>query len=279
MKIMVTNDIHQMTFKWKEVVKACKKEKPDVLAVAGDLFPKDNGILSQLPFFDHLAKYAIKINEMGTKIVLMLGNDDNQLLIPQMEQADEMDGLWYYLSNKKVTIDGVEFVGMPYVPDYPFGYKFWCHPEFEDNMRISWANNPVIINSDNEYEDIPDMVAYMESKKPIWNCLQDLASEVENMQSSIWLIHAPPSGVGLDICASGDKVGSDAVLEFIEKHQPMLTIHGHIHESPEYNGHKWKQKIYNTLAIQGGQLGFDLHYSIIEIEDGKIISTKHSIYK
>jgi len=278
MKILATNDLHQMASKWKDVVKACKKEKPDVLAIAGDLFPKTTNITGQFPFLEHLSKYAIKINKMGVRIILMLGNDDNQLLVPEMEKGEE-DGLWYYAANKKVDIDGFEFVGMPYVPDYPFGYKFWCHPEFEDNLRISFASSPCIINEYNEFEDIPDMVAYMENKKPIWNCLEELVGEVDDVKSSIWLIHAPPSGVSLDICSSGDKVGSDAVLEFIEKYQPMLTLHGHIHESPEYNGHKWCQNIYDTLAIQGGQMGFDLYYSIIEIEGGKIVSKKHSIYK
>ena len=84
--------------------------------------------------------------------------------------------------------------------------------------------------------------------------------------------------MGLDICCHGAKVGSDAVYEFIERHQPLMTVHGHIHESSEYNGGKWYEKQGKTLCMQGGQIGFDLHYAVLDIENGKITNRKHSIY-
>ena len=106
----------------------------------------------------------------------------------------------------------------------------------------------------------------------------DTEKKVKDIKKSIWLIHAPPSGLALDICCHGAKVGSGAILKFIETYQPLLTIHGHIHESPEYNGHKWKQYCNETLCIQGGQMGFDLYYSMISLENGKIKKVEHSIY-
>jgi uncharacterized protein len=53
------------------------------------------------------------------------------------------------------------------------------------------------------------------------------------MSRSIWLIHEPPAYLGFDHCATGDKVGSPLVYKFISDHQPLLTIHGHIHEAPK----------------------------------------------
>ena len=82
--------------------------------------------------------------------------------------------------------------------------------------------------------------------------------------------------MGLDVCAHGAKVGSLAVEKFVIDYQPFLTIHGHIHESPDYNGNKWKQQSGKTLCVQGGQLGRDLYYSVIDIDDGKITKTEHS---
>ena len=280
MKILATSDIHQMASKWKELVKASKKEKPEVIAISGDLFPKDEGILMQTKWMDHLKKYARQIKNEGIELILTLGNDDNQLLISEMDQGDK-DGLWHYIENKVVKVQGQEFIGMPYVPDYPFGYKYWCHPDSKKNSRICVYRicEPLLITDDNKFKEIPNFPQWFISSFSIEEALADLTAQVEDMAKSIWLIHAPPSKVSLDICANGQEVGSDAVLEFIESEQPMLTIHGHIHEAPEYNGRKWFHQENHTLCVQGGQMGFDLHYSIIEIEDGEIKSKKHSIYE
>ena len=279
MKILATTDIHQMISKWKELVKICKADKFDVVALTGDLLPKDEYIVAQMPFIKHLRRYAKQINDTGAKIVIVLGNDDNQNMIPEMEKAHE-EGLWYYIPENVVTIKGYEFAAMPYVPDYPFGYKFWCRAEYKDNLRISTLQlcDPLIVNKDNEWEIIKNYPEFLSSQKSIWDSLVDTASKVKDIHKSIWLIHAPPANLFLDVCAHGDKVGSLAVHEFITKYQPLLTIHGHIHESPEYNGHKWCQHEGNTLCVQGGQIGFKLHYSIIAIEDGKIVRKEHSVY-
>lgn len=275
MKLLAVADIHQRDNKWKLLVNLCEKEPFDVVAIAGDLFPKGNGIEPQVNFVKHLKKYAQKITKTGAKLVFILGNDDNQNCIYQMEQGHNID--WYYVSEKVVEIDGYEFIGMPYVPDHPFGYKYWCRAEFPNQPKISayQRSNPLIINSDNEFEEIRDYKAFLLNQPSIWSVLESLAKNVKNIKKSIWLIHAPPFGI-LDVCAGGKKVGSDAVLKFVEEYQPMLTIHGHIHESPEYNGEIWCWQYNKTLCVQNGQLTEQLYYSVIEIQDDKIISKKHS---
>ncbi len=279
MKLLAVTDIHQMISKWKSLVKINNQEQPDVMAIAGDLFPKDTYITGQMPFMKHLVKYATKIRENDTEIVIILGNDDNQNLIPAMEQGDK-DGLWHYIPEKTVKIHGYEFAAMPWVPDYPFGYKYWCRGEFPDYLRIDpqQFTKPVLVNSKNEFEVIEDYKKYLMGKKTIWQSLNDTAIQVKDINKSIWLIHCPPALVNLDVCSHGGKVGSNAVLKFIKEQQPLLTIHGHIHESPAFNNKQWKHKEGNTLCIQAGQMGMDLYYTMIEFQDGVLINSKHSIY-
>jgi len=279
MKILATSDLHQMITKWKDLVSVCQRQKFDVVAIAGDLFPKDNGIENQIPFIKHLRKYATKINNTGAKIVLILGNDDNQNIIPEMEKSHN-DGLWYYIPDKVIDIGGYEFVAMPYVPDYPFGYKFWCRAERENNLRINSEQfcEPLILNKNNKFEVIEDYPKYLRNQNSICKSLFIGTINVKNIQKSIWLIHAPPANLLLDICADGRKVGSNEIYEFIIKQQPLITIHGHIHESPEYNGNKWCHQENKTLCIQAGQIGFKLHYVIIDVENGEVKSVWHSIY-
>lgn len=279
MKIVATSDIHQMISKWKTLIKVCQKEKPDVVAICGDLAPKDTYIVGQLPFMKHMVKYAKQIKETGAEIIIILGNDDNQLLIPDMEKYHN-EKLWHYIPEKVVKIGDHEFAAMPYVPDYPFGYKFWCRGEFRDALRIdsNQFTDPVLINAAGNFEVIPNYEEYLKSKETIWESLNKTAKLVQDMSKSIWMIHCPPSGLALDVCVGGRRVGSDAVSKFIQEQQPMITIHGHIHESPEYNGHKWCQHEEKTLCIQGGQIGFDLHYAVIDIENGRIVNKGHSVY-
>ena len=276
MKILVTSDIHQMISKWKSLIEACKKERPDVVCIAGDLAPKDTYITGQMPFFQHMEKYAKQIKETGAEILIILGNDDNQRLIPLMEGSS----LWHYIPEKVVEINGHEFAAMPYVPDYPFGYKFWCRGEFKDALRIDPVQftKPVLVGENGKFEVIKDYKKYLESQETIWESLNKTAKLIKNMSKSIWMIHCPPSNMELDVCAHGAKVGSGAVYKFIQEQQPLITIHGHIHESPIYNGKKWYQQEGNTLCVQCGQVGFDLHYAIIQIENGMITSKGHSLY-
>lgn len=259
MKILAISDLHQAPSKWKDLVKICQIDKVDVVAIAGDLFPKDTSISMQAIFMPKIIKYAKKIKETGAKLILMLGNDDNQRIIPMMEKADQ-DGIFYYVGEKVIEIDGQEFVGMPYIPDYPFGYKFWCRGDSNENIRLDplQFSDPLLINDDNKFYTIEDYPSYLRQQRKISEVLIDLASKVKNIKRSIWLIHAPPANLDLDICASGNKVGSQAILKFIKENQPLLTIHGHIHEAPYYNGHIWFKRVDKTICVQSGQIEYKL---------------------
>lgn len=276
---MALSDIHQMGNKWKKLIKDAEEENPEIIAIAGDLFPKDNGILFHIRWLTHFKRYAKQIKDMGIELVLTLGNDDNQLLIPEFEKMDE-EGLIHFVHDKVKKIKGYEFVGMSWVPDYPFTYKFWIKPDIDGDWHVSKSQlgKPCLIDENNKFYNIKgDYKIYLAEKGTIDNHLKDLTSQVENMSKSIWLIHAPPAYMKLDVCGHGEEVGSKAITCFLEKNEPMLTIHGHIHESPEVTG-IWKKQVGDTVVLQNGQVGHDVCYSMVQIEDGKIMEVKHSIY-
>jgi Icc-related predicted phosphoesterase len=76
--------------------------------------------------------------------------------------------------------------------------------------------------------------------------LDSLADQAGDFGNVICNIHVPPYNSALDIAPELDTsvsppraiagstvpVGSKAVAEFIERRQPLLSLHGHIHESP-----------------------------------------------
>jgi uncharacterized protein len=86
-----------------------------------------------------------------------------------------------------------------------------------------------------------------------------LAEQVEDMENAIFNIHVPPYGTGLDdapeladattVRRGGSMmkpVGSTAVRDAILAYQPLISLHGHIHES------RGTQKLGRTLAINPG---------------------------
>jgi Icc-related predicted phosphoesterase len=89
-----------------------------------------------------------------------------------------------------------------------------------------------------------------------------MISRVERMDNAIFNLHCPPYDTPLDVAPELDKtlkpvmssggainmihVGSKAVREVIEKHKPLLGLHGHIHEARGF------VKIGRTLCINPG---------------------------
>src|SRR5437016_12141037 len=86
-----------------------------------------------------------------------------------------------------------------------------------------------------------------------------MASKVADPSRAIFNLHCPPYKSGLDEAPAIDAdlkllhggralrpVGSPAVREAIERHQQLLSLHGHNHES------KGAINIGKTLAINSG---------------------------
>jgi uncharacterized protein len=106
-----------------------------------------------------------------------------------------------------------------------------------------------------------------------------LADQIEDMDNAIFNIHVPPYGTGLDDApelqdattvkrggAMMKPVGSTAVRDAILEYQPLLSLHGHIHES------RGSQKLGRTLAINPGSTYNDwsLQGVIVDLDDKQI---------
>jgi Icc-related predicted phosphoesterase len=89
------------------------------------------------------------------------------------------------------------------------------------------------------------------------NDLTQLAGE-EDLSRAVFLFHSPPYGTNLDRAALDGMVidhvpldvhiGSIAIKRFIEERRPMITLHGHVHESSRITG-SWSEKIGDTWAF------------------------------
>ena len=108
--------------------------------------------------------------------------------------------------------------------------------------------------------------------------IESVAQHVPDMGRTIFNFHAPPYGTGLDEAPALDEtlrpihggavmkpVGSMAVRDAINKHQPLLSVHGHIHES------RGVKKMGRTLAMNPGSVYGDgvLQGAVIELDAKK----------
>ena len=279
MKLLLTSDVHQRYFKWSKLAAAVKKTKPDIVLVAGDIVPHD--LFNEPKAFVEktLTKYGKEIQDAGAKLFFITGNDDNKNIIPFIEQIEKESGLWYFVNDKVVEYNGYEFVGIPYTLDYPFLLKDWIVRESSSESRYSDAQfgQAIIVGENNKRIPIANWRDTLMARPTFEEIFEKMALKVKNMNKSVWLIHDPPYGCGLDMTSRGLTVGSKSVMKFILDKQPFLTVHGHIHESPEYTG-KWAKHIGDTWVVQAGQVENDLYYAIVDIMDDKIVKVEHSIF-
>ena len=108
--------------------------------------------------------------------------------------------------------------------------------------------------------------------------IEAVANQVPDMERTIFNFHAPPYGTGLDEAPALDAslrpthggavmkpVGSTAVRDAIRKHQPLLSVHGHIHES------RGIKRMGRTMAINPGSVYGDgvLQGAVIDLDPKK----------
>jgi len=109
--------------------------------------------------------------------------------------------------------------------------------------------------------------------------IAEQADGVRDPQKAIFNLHAPPYNSGLDIAADLDAelrpkeggaakvpVGSQAVRAAIERYQPLLGLHGHIHES------RGASRIGRTLCLNPGSVYGEgvLTAALVELRRGKV---------
>lgn len=191
-------------------------------------------------------------------IFLILGNDDPQWQEEQF-QTESARELWHYAHGQKFALNSFSVYGYACVPPTPFLLKDW------ERYDVSRYVPPGSVSPEEGRKTVP-----ADESRVKWGTIQrDLDSLVGNepLDRAIFLFHTPPYDTTLDRAALDRKtyeyvdldlhVGSIAVRRFIEQRQPLLTLHGHIHESTRLTG-EWKVQIGRTVCINGPHDGPEL---------------------
>ena len=153
------------------------------------------------------------------------------------------------------------------------GYKVYMAPGNDDHFEVDAVINDsaAIVNANDRVVMVGEheMATFAWTNPTPWDTprekpdeelepmIEALVAKVKDKSQAIFNFHAPPYGYALDLAPeltadlvqAADRrihVGSRAVARIIEKHQPLLGLHGHIHES------RGVQKIKKTTIINPG---------------------------
>jgi Icc-related predicted phosphoesterase len=172
-------------------------------------------------------------------------------------------------------------------------FKVYMAPGNDDHFEVDQIieDSKAIINCNNKNVMVGDheMITFSWANPTPWNTprekpdeelepmLEELVALVNDKSNAIFNFHAPPYGFALDLAPELSKdliqaadrkihVGSRAVAKMIEKYQPLIGLHGHIHES------RGAQKIKRTLIVNPGSEYSEgiLKGAMIVLEKGKV---------
>jgi len=269
MNCLLVSDLHGKASSYRKLFALLEKESPDILFLGGDILPSwagtaaaSGGISSSGFTVRKLADDFLDLKkQLGYKypdIFVILGNDDGRAEEAAMFEATN-EGVWKYIHNQKIKYDKYDIYGYAFVPPSPFMLKDW------ERYDVSRYVDPGCISPEEGIYTLP----VSERKRRFSTIAKDLENliEVDNIDNSIFLFHTPPYKTNLDRAALDGKtvdhapvdihVGSIAVRKMIEKHQPLITLHGHIHESARLTG-SWSDKIGRTFCFSAAHDGPEL---------------------
>ena len=285
-KLFFATDIHGSDICWNKFLNAGKFYEADVLILGGDMtgkavvpFVHQGGknykvtLLEQnfeITTDDELADMKKKVRSRGYYPYLTNPDEISELDInPELVNRIFLGEVlkvvqqWMDLADKKLDDSDM---------------KVYCCPGNDDmdevdeiiraSTRVVLAEGKVTL-----LDGVHEMIASGWSNRTPWNTHREededqlkvryeaMIANVEDPKNAIYNIHVPPYRSGLDDAAELDKdlrpvlagqsiipVGSTALRAVIEQHQPLLSLHGHIHEG------RGTTRIGKTLCINPGSM-------------------------
>ncbi|MCK5379614.1 MAG: metallophosphoesterase [Acidobacteria bacterium] len=253
------SDLHGSHRRYQSLWTAAAEERPKAIFLGGDLLP---GVASPKFIRETIESEVLDLQQrLGPdfpQIFLIPGNDDAAADFAAFDHGENL-GLWRIIHNRHDHISGRSIFGYGCVPPTPFMLKDW------ERYDVSRYVDPGSLSPEEGHRTVSadaDEIRF----GTIAEDLKRLAGK-EDLADSVWLFHSPPYQTNLDRAALDGRsidhvpldvnVGSIAIRRFIETRQPLVTLHGHIHESARLTGH-WREQLGRTWMLSAAHDGSEL---------------------
>jgi Icc-related predicted phosphoesterase len=286
MRLLVTSDLHASEVAWRKLLNAVRLGiwKVDAVLVAGDLSGKalvplvrsiggwhgsHGGREWVARNDDELREIERALADKGLYAVAMTGEELAELDDPHVLEQRFLDAIkgrleaWMELAGERLHESATPLYLIPGNDD-----------PYDIDPVLEGANG--VINADNRVVRLPDgreLIGFATANPTPWltpreleeeeleERLRALVASAEAPGSAVLMTHVPPHASAIDTVAkldeelrpvmSGGKVvevpcGSTAVRHVIEQFQPVLSVHGHVHESPG------QVRVGSTLCVNAG---------------------------
>jgi uncharacterized protein len=258
----------------------------NIVLIAGDLTGKaivpiiaqSNGRYSAT-FLDQ--QYAI---ETETELLNLQQNISDIGYYPHLTDQEEVDALradaakMKELFRQKMIQRVREWVALAEERIGKSGVQFYMMPGNDDDTGVdamiaqsSYVINPV--GKTVQLDEYHEMISFDYANPTPWHTprewsedeyyerIKASASKLKNVGRAVFLIHVPPYDSGLDTAPELDKnlrpkvtmgdvlripVGSTGVRRALQELQPLVSVHGHVHEAPG------QSKIGRTTCFNAG---------------------------
>lgn len=263
MNCYFVSDLHGKVSRYETLFSLIRKEKPAAVFLGGDLFPPFGASVEGDFLVDFLAKRFLQLRvDLGKdypRVFLILGNDDSKNNEDDLFRLMEEEQIWDYIHGRAVEFGSFTVYGYSYVPPTPFLNKDW------ERYDISRFVDPGCVPPEDGFHSTEEPRNFLEHA----TIQKDLAQLTagKDLSKSIFLFHSPPYQTALDRAALDGKsidhvpldvhVGSIAIKDFILERQPLITLHGHVHESARITG-AWQEQFGKTMACTAAHDGQEL---------------------
>jgi Icc-related predicted phosphoesterase len=272
LRLYYASDIHGTEVLWKKFLNAAKVYRASVLVMGGDITGKMVIPIMEGEDGRWVATFHGRTERMQTEAEVenlerrVRGNG----MYPYRTTAEEVAGIaaltepererwfeqvmleafrgWLELADQRLVGREIRCFVMPGNDDPP------SLEHVIDSAAVVEACDEKVVRFDG-YE----MLSLGYSNITPWNSPRELdegalydrmvflADQIDDHTRAVWNVHVPPHASQLDTAAELDDefnlvlvgkqphmipVGSSAVREAIERYQPLVALHGHIHESP-----------------------------------------------
>lgn len=286
MKLYYATDVHGSEICWKKFISAGKFYEVDTLILGGDMTGK--AIVPIIAQGNDRYKVTLLEQETildgreeVEKVVKTIHNRGYYPYVTDPEEVAEISSTpgrsdELFLSQALETVER----WMAYAEEKLSGTGIRCYvcPGNDDMMEIDAviaASKSVqlaegrVVRLDDHHEmastgwsnPTPWDTHREEPDEALLERIEAVISQVQDIPNAVFNLHPPPYGSGLDEAPELTEdlrpayagrslipVGSRAVLKVIEKYQPLVSLHGHIHEG------KGTRKLRRTLCINPGSM-------------------------
>jgi len=304
MKLFFATDVHGSEICWKKFISAAKFYEVDTLILGGDMTGKaivpiiaQGGDKYKVTLLEQ--EFMLEGKEAVDKMVATIQNRGYYPYVTTPDEVNEISTIpgrsdalfhdqvmatvarWMDYADAKLAGTGIRCMVCPGNDDV-----------FEIDAAIA-ASKTVrsmegdVIQLDEHHEMVssgwtnptPWNTPREESEEALLARLEAVIAKAKDPANAVFNMHAPPYGSGLDEAPELTKdmrpayagrslvpVGSKSVIAVIEKYQPLLGLHGHIHEG------KGTRKFKKTLCINPGSMYEQgvLHGAVVELKPQKV---------